>query len=229
MGLIQRIRRITVSRIEAVLASVEDPDLVFPQLVREMEDQVRAATDAEAKAMASVKAAQRELDQVREKIARMEKGTESALSRGDEDTAREAVSVQINLESDISLKENAVSRSQVALEDAREAREQLQQQLEELRAKKSEILTRARVAKNQKRVEKTVSGPVSSAKSILDTVAQLESKVEEEEAELEIRREMGAQKGSPSLEKRLSDLETGTEIERRLADLKKAMGKQDGS
>ena len=55
MGLISRIRRITVSRIENFLNTVEDPEVLFPQLVREMEDQVRAAISAETKALAAQK------------------------------------------------------------------------------------------------------------------------------------------------------------------------------
>ena len=56
MGLISRIRRITVSRIENFLNTVENPEVLFPQLVREMEDQVRAAISAETKALAACKA-----------------------------------------------------------------------------------------------------------------------------------------------------------------------------
>jgi len=92
--------------------------------------------------------------------------------------------------------------------------------LEELRAKKDEILSRARVAKTRKKVEKTVSGPADSSRSILDAVARLEGKVEEDEAALEVRREMGREKGQ-SLDKRLAELETSDSVEQRLAELRK--------
>ena len=224
MGLIARLQRLTVSRIETFLTSVEDPELLFPQLVKEMEGQVRAATDAAAKAMAAVKAAQREVAEAQGRLDRMQKGAELALNKGDEATAREAVSAQINLEADLKRRQEAQARCQTAQEDAREARKQIQAQLEELRAKKDEILTRARVAKARKRVERTVQGPIGSAKSILDSVAQMESKVEEAEAELDVRREMGKGAGGPSLDKRLQQFEKDEEVEKRLAALQKKMG-----
>jgi len=49
MSIMARLKRVTVGRMEAFLTSVENPETVFPQLVREMEEQVRLATDAEAK------------------------------------------------------------------------------------------------------------------------------------------------------------------------------------
>jgi phage shock protein A len=227
MGLITRIRRITVSRIENFLNTVEDPEVLFPQLLREMEDQVRAAVSAETKALAASKAAARDVDRIRQKLDRLERGAELAVEKDDNETARDAIKAQIALESDLKLQEDAVSRSERAYEDAKDARMQIEKQLEELRTKKNEILTRARIASTQKKIEKTVSGRASSANSILDAVVRLESKVEEAEAELEIRRSMDTGGATPSLERRLDELEQNDEIEKRLAELKKKIGDSD--
>ena len=224
MGLISRIRRLTVSRIENFLNTVEDPEVLFPQLVREMEDQVRAAISAETKALASQKAAERDSAQIRQKLERLTRGAEIAVEKGEDETARDAVKAQIALESDLKIQDDAVSRAERAYQDARSARMQIEEQLEELRTKKNEILTRARIASTQKKIEKTVSGRASSANSILDAVVRLESKVEEAEAELDIRRSMDTGGATPSLERRLDELEQNDEIEKRLAALKKKIG-----
>lgn len=224
MGLIARLKRITVARIESVLNSVEDPEMLFPQLVKEMEDQVRSATDAEAKAMVAVKAAERDVVQFQGKLERLQRGAELALGKGDDSIARDAVAAQMDLEPQVKAKEDALARIKVALEDAHGARLQIQGQLDELRAKKDEILARARVAKNQQRVAKTVHGPVTSARSILDAVTQLETRVEESESTLEVQREMSQGHG-PSLEKRLGDLERTSDVESRLEALKKRVQK----
>ncbi len=224
MGLIQRIRRLTVARIENFLNTVEDPEVIFPQLVREMEDQVRAAIDAEAKALAALKSAERDAGNTRQKLDRMLRGAEIAVEKGDDKTARDAVKAQIALESDLNVQDDVVTRAGRAYEDAKAARMQIEEQLNELRTKKNEIITRARVAKTQQKIEKTVSGRVNSTASILDAVERMEGKVEEAEAELEIRR--GMEKGgvTPSLERRLDELERDSEIEKRLAELKKRIG-----
>ncbi|HAS83133.1 MAG TPA: hypothetical protein DCS43_10790 [Verrucomicrobia bacterium] len=225
MSVLKRIHRLTVSRIENFLATVEDPEVLFPQLIREMEGQVRSATEAEAKALANLKATQRSLDDVQEKLERMGQGAELAITSGDESTAREAVEAQIKLESVLKTKTEALERAKETCEQAKTAREDIQRQLETLRDKKDEVLTRARVAKSRQKVEKTLLGPVSSSASILDAVANLESRIEEAEAHIEVRREMGHGIGKPSLDKRLGDLAQMSEIEKRLAALKqKAAG-----
>lgn len=221
MSLISRIRRVTVGRIEKFLSTVEDPETVFPELVREMEAQVRAATDAEAKALASAKAAERAEAATGEKLTNMINGAEAAMAKGDEATAREAIQAQLALEQELEAKQKAVEQTRAASNDATAAREQIEKQLGELRGKKDEILTRARVAKAQQKIEKTVHGPSTSAGSILDAVARLESQVEETEAELSIRRGMGEGGATPSLEKRLDDLQKEAEVEKRLEALKK--------
>jgi phage shock protein A len=201
MGLINRIRRLTVARIENFLNTVEDPEVLFPQLVREMEDQVRAAISAETKALAACKAAERDAARTRQKLDRMMRGAEVAVGKGDNDTARDAIKAQLALESDLKIQDDAVSRAGRAYEDAKSARMQIEEQLDELRAKKNEILTRARVAKTQKKIERTVSGRPRSTASILDAVVRLEGKVEEAEAELEIRRGIDKGGAEPSLER----------------------------
>jgi len=221
MGLIQRIRRLTVARIENFLNTVEDPEIIFPQLVREMEDQVRAAISAETKALAASKAAERDGQNTRKKLDRMVHGAEIAVEKGDNKTARDAVKAQIALESELKVQDDAVERAGRAYEDAKTARMQIEEQLNELRSKKDEIITRARVAKTQQKIEKTVGGRVSSTASILDAVVRMEGKVEEAEAELEIRRGMDKGGITPSLERRLDELERDSEIEKRLAELKK--------
>ena len=224
MGLIDRLRRISTAKVEAFLSKVEDPEVLLPQLIKEMEGQVRTITEAEAKSMAAVKGAERDVEQVKEKLARLQRGAETAMSQGDEVTARDAVSAQIDLEADLGRKEETLARAQGAATNARDARLDLQNELDELRSKKDEILTRARVARTQKQVEKTVRGPVDSSGSILDAVSRLESKVEETEAELAVQREVGRGSVAPSLERRLDDLERGSEVENRLAALKRHGG-----
>ena len=224
MGLISRLKRVTLARVEAFLKTVESPETILPQLLVEMEGQIRVATQAEAKAMAAVKLAERKVAEVRGRVERLQKGAELAVQENQEATARDALASQVEAERALKREEDALAHGQAGLDRVREARKELQSQLDELRAKKEEILTRARVAKLQKKVERTVHGPVSSSKSILDAVAATEARLEEAEAELEVQREMTGKKECPSLEKRLRNLETGTEIEQRLAALKKKTG-----
>ncbi len=226
MGLFKRLHRITVGRIETFLSRIEDPELVFPVLIKEMEEQLQAATEAEAKAKATLAGCEREIGRHEETIDKYGRGALLAVKKGDEETARQSVKAQIDAEKASELSKRNLEIAQQSLERARASRQQIQQQLEELRAKKNEILTRARVAKVQKKIQTSVSGTAGSSDSILDAVARLEAQVEETEAELEIQASLtGEGTASVSLERKLNELDQEAQIENRLAELKREAGR----
>lgn len=221
MNLIKRVTRITSARIEAFLSSVEDPETLFPQLVREMEEQVSKATESEAQALTALKLAKRNRDSAEADVDRMRAGAELALKNNDEAMAREALAAQLNQEKKLEQKAEAVDRARVIHENARATRVEIRTKLDETRAKQDEILTRARLAKTQKKIAKTVHSSAGGSDSILDAIDRLEGKVEQAEAELEVERELaGNGQTEVALKQRLDKLETDQEVEQRLADLK---------
>ena len=230
MGLFRRLHRITIGRIEAFLSRVEDPELVFPVLVKEMEQQLSAATEAEAKAMATLKHCEREVAKHQATIGRYENGAMQAVKKGDDTTARKAVEAQMEAEKASGLSQRNLQIGHQSLERATTSRKKIQQQLEELRTKKQEILTRARVAKVQKKIQATVEGTVGSGDSILDAVARLEAGIEEAEAEIEIQASLtGEGTAEPSLERKLEELSHEAEVEKRLAALRDRAAKSSAS
>jgi phage shock protein A len=212
-GLISRLKRITVSRIEEFLKTVEAPEVVFPELIREMQGRIRDAVSAESKAASAFKANQRRLDESIGRSIRLGKGAEMALRQGDEALAREALAEQIRVDRGAEDQRLALQQSEAALLQAREGRLRLQSQIEELKRREKEILARARLARSEaQRHEKTE--PLRARDSaILD----------------EISRTQPVDDGSPfalpdmvgrSLEERLRALEREAEIERRLASIR---------
>ena len=221
MNILLRIKRVTIGRIEQFLARVEDPEVIFPQLVEEMAGQLGNAVDAEASALAGAKRAERDAAKARERVDRMGNGAALALTQGDEKTAREAVAAQIAAEQELERFERQLDCAQGGYESARSTREYVQEQLQELHSRKDEILTRARVAKSRRKVQQTVQGSTSSADSILDSVARMEAAVEAAEAELEIQQTLtGSRTEEGSLERRLLELGRQAEIEHRLSAMR---------
>ena len=227
MSIFKRLHRITLGRIEAFLDRAEDPEKVFPILVQEMEGQLKAATEAEAKAMAAKKGALRDLQRQQERVDRFGRGASLALKKDDEETARMSVEAQIEAEKTLAIAQQNVDVAADSLDHASSARKTIQKQLDELRSKKDEILTRAKVAKAQQKIQRTVCGSVGSSDSILDAVARLEANIEEAEAELELQANLtGDSSASPALEKRLTELDHEAEVERRLKAIRQEVSKE---
>ncbi len=221
MGLIKRLHRITIGRIEAFLDRVEDPETIFPVLIGEMEDQLKTATEEEATAVAACKRSEIDVSKAREKVDDLGKGAARALETGDEDTARAALAAQIDSEKSLSLVQQNLETLTATMDLATAARKQIHEQLEELRVRKTEILTRSRVAKAREKIQKNVGSSLGSTDSILDTVARLEEHVQETELELEIQARLaGDSRINPSLEKKLSELNSNAEVEERLNALR---------
>ena len=222
MGLFKRLHRITIGRIESFLDKVEDPEILFPRLVKEMEQQLQEATRQEATAIASVKRAELDVAQAAKRVEELGNGAQRAMEVGDEETARQAIEAQIETEKNLALCQQNFETLDSTLNLATAARKQIQEQLEELKTRKREILTRATVAKTRKKIQRTVNGSIGSTDSILDAVARLEANVQETEAELEIQARLtGDARINPSLEKKLAELTSNAEVENRLKELKK--------
>jgi len=218
-GLVSRLKRITVSRINAFLETVEDPETIFPQLVREMQRCIRDAVNAETKAAAALKANQRRLDESTGRSIRLAKGAELALRHGDESLAREALAEQIRGDRLCKDQRRALEQSEAALIEARELRLHLESQLEELTRRKREILSRARAVKSAAGTLKRTRRIRAAGSAIIDEVARLEQ-TGEADGLSSMRVGLAPVKLEYSLEDRLRMLEREAEIERRLDSIR---------
>ncbi len=222
MGLFKRLHRITVGRIEAFLDRVEDPEVVFPILVKEMEAQLEETAKAESRASANLKQARRELERHQQRLEKYNQGAVLAIKKNDEQTAHLAVEAQIDLERVIELSQQNYDRAVDALEHATASRQRIARQLEELRSKKQELLARVKIVKAQKKVQRSVSGGIGCSDSILDSVARLEANIEEAESKLEIQASLNGDDllYSP-LDRQLRELDHEAEVQRRLDEVRK--------
>jgi phage shock protein A len=218
VGLVKRLRRITAARVDAFLRSASNPEAAAAALVAEMEDGVRLAANAEAKALTAVNAAQRKLDESQGRTSRLGRGAELALRKGDEATAREVLAEQVKTERAAGVHQQELARAEAALRDAREVRRHLADEQGDLQVRHRELISRARTAALRKRA---LDAGLRRGESILEQVAAMERGLDEAEARVEPR---GAQTGGASLEARLRDLHREASVEERLRRLARKDG-----
>lgn len=219
-GLVSRLRRITVPRINAFLETVEDPEVIFPQLIREIQNTIADAVKAEGKAAAALKADQRRLDESTGRSIRLAKGAELALRQGVESLAREALAEQVKADRISEDLRYALERSEAALLEARELHRHLENQLEELKQRKREILARARSAKRTAGTYRRTDRIRATGAAILDEVSRMQQMGEANEIARGLPGRLPG-KFERSLEDRLRILEREAEIERRLDLIRK--------
>ena len=221
MGQIDKLKRITKARIEAFLDSLEKPEIIFPQLIKELSEKVKLAAGAEAKALSVVKADQRRLDEANGMVLRFEKGAALAVKAEDTQTAKQAISAQIEAEKKVDIYKKALAQSESAYNAAKHVRIQLTENLKELKIRKKEILHRHRQAQLHKEIiNKHQIAPPASTKSILDAVANMEAKIEMQESVIEVQNEIAKTLGSSFDTERIDILENEAEVKKRLDALK---------
>lgn len=173
MGLLKRVGRLSVARVEAFLASVEDPRRLLPQIFRELEECLRQATEREATSLTGVRHAERARHDAQAKVKRMGELAEAAVAKGDEPLAREALRAQVDAELALRLKSAALTIALRTHKDGEVARDRLQRQLDELREKQQEILLRATTDGAGRSIPATDPG---GSGGVLDAIARMERK-----------------------------------------------------
>ncbi len=225
MGLISRMKRITRGKIEAFLDAVESPEVILPQLAREMAEKVKQAANAEAKALTVVRSAQRKVDEAAGRAARMQRGAELALTTGDVDTARQAVAAQIEAEREIERIDVSLATAKNAYAEAGAVRRRLSADLADLRHRKNEILHRARAAAAQRTAQRaagpTATSVLADGQSILDAVARMEAKVGRAETDADVQTHADALLAPTLPDERIDELLKDQEVQRRLEELKR--------
>jgi phage shock protein A len=220
MGRIANLRKITKARIDAFLNSIERPERILPQLEKEMSQKVAEAAKAEAKALAAVRGAQRRVDEAAGRAMRLEKGVKQAITAGDMETARRAVAALVEAEKDTEHLRAALDTAHTAYLDAGAVRKQLADTLNDLKARRKDIIDRSRRVELQKAIQTNRALGIADGTEILDVVARMEARLDHDETLIEaanhLRPTLDLTLDSDILKQRLHD----AEVEARLAELK---------
>ncbi|XP_047955053.1 probable membrane-associated 30 kDa protein, chloroplastic [Salvia hispanica] len=216
MNLFDRFARVVKSYANAVISSFEDPEKILEQTVIEMNDDLIKLRQATAQVLASQK-------QMENRYKAAQKASEDwygraqlALSKGDEDLAREALkrrksyadnanSLKAQLDQQKSVVENLVSNTRL-----------LESKIQEAKSKKETLKARAQSAKTATKVSEML-GNVNTSNA-LSAFEKMEEKVIAMESQAEALNQLT----SDELEGKFALLETSS-VDDDLADLKKEL------
>jgi len=224
MGKIDRLKRITMARIEAFLDSLEKPELILPQLLNEMEQQVREAAVAKAKALSAVKGARRRFDEAAGKSLRLERGAKLAVQADDLATARQALAAQLEAEQQCKRHQTELDTAEKAYQAADAVFGQLVENRDTLKKKKTQLLKQHRQQQvTRKLCEQYTRSVIEPKQNILDVVIRIEAKIQQQQLELEAKNELSRILGAGFDEDRIKSLEHKSQVDQRLDALKKQL------
>ncbi len=214
MGLIDRIGRAIRANINHLVGQAEDPEKILEQTVLEMQDDLIQLRQAAASAIATLKRTERQLSQAQSSADEWYRRAQLALSKGDENLAREALVRRKSYQETALAFATQLEQQNTIVANLKQNMRTLESKLAEAKTKKDMYIARARsAAATEKLHQMTSRYNPSGALGAFD-------RMEEKILQMEARAGAIAELGSNELEQKFAALEAGGDIDTELAAMK---------
>jgi phage shock protein A len=224
MGILERIRTVLKSNINALISKAEDPEKMLNQLLMDMNEQLIEAKKQVAMSIADEKKLERQLLENRGQAEEWERKAMLAVKASKDDLAKEALVRKQEYDGYAGGFQKEWDAQHSSVEQLKDALRQLQTKIEEASRKKNLLVARAKRAEAQKQIQQTMGS--LSATSSFDTFDRMAQKVDQIEAEAEAMKELASVGGDQKLEDKFKELESsGAGADQLLEDLKAKMGR----
>ena len=223
MGILDRIRTVLKSNINALISKAEDPEKMLNQLIIDMNEQLLEAKKQVAMAIADEKKLERQMLENRSQGEDWEKKAMLAVKAGKDDLAKEALLRKQEYDGYAASFQKEFESQHASVEQLKDALRQLSGKIEEASRKKNLLIARAKRAEAQKQIQQTMGS--LTAGSSFDTFDRMAEKVDQIEAEADAMKELGEVTADQKLEDKFKELESSdSSADKMLEDLKAKMG-----
>ena len=223
MGILERIRTVLKSNINALISKAEDPEKMLNQLIMDMNEQLLEAKKQVAMAIADEKKLERQALENKGQAEDWEKKAMLAVKAGKDDLAKEALVRKQEYDGYAASFQKEFESQHASVEQLKDALRQLSGKIDEASRKKNLLIARAKRAEAQKQIQQTM-GSLSSGSSF-DTFDRMTEKVDQIEAEADAMKELSSVTADEKLEDKFKELESSdSSADKLLEDLKAKMG-----
>mmetsp|Transcript_2486 Transcript_2486/g.5262 ORF Transcript_2486/g.5262 Transcript_2486/m.5262 type:complete len:299 (+) Transcript_2486:144-1040(+) len=229
MNLFDRFSRVAKSNINNVLKSLEDPEKIMTQAVEDMQTDLVSVRQSYAEITATQRRLLKQKDQADALSDDWYKRAQLALSKGEEALAKEALSRRQQQTETSQGLQIQIDMQAAAVDKLYEGMQALEAKILESKAKKEQMVARARTAASTQKVNDMLGG--ITGKTSMDAFSRMEDKVEALEAAAEVSAEMGSFDGKSlpgssgsSVENQFKMLEATSSVDQELEEMKKMLG-----
>jgi phage shock protein A len=224
MNIGDRFVRLVKSNVNELLSNLEDPEKVLEQAVADMQKDLVKVRQAYAEVSASSKRMEEQIRLAEAEAAKWYQRAQLAIEKSEDELAREALTRRKQqLEMADSLKEQ-VEAQQGSITSLYESMKELEAKMTEAKAKKDQIIARARTAKAATKVNDMLAGVgTGSSTAAFDRMSE---KVEQLEATADVSKQLaasGSTGAGTSIDSQFKALESGSRVDDELAAMKASM------
>lgn len=222
MGIFQRIGDIINSNINDLLDKAEDPEKMVKQIIIDMQKELNVATQNYGKAKSSELLSKRQLDNAKKVSQDWENKAKTALSMGNQDLAREALSRKIKADEDVASYQAMYDSISAQTQEIGNQVETLKNKLNEAKSRQAMLIARSQMADTKKNLAKSQGGFDGS--SALEKFNRMEEKVIRKEAEADAFSEISTGGSTEvNINDSFAELEKNAKVEEELAKLMAGM------
>jgi len=229
MNLFDRFSRVAKSNLNNIVKNLEDPEKILNQALEDMQSDLVKVRQSYAEVTATQRRLLKQQDQANAIASDWYERAQLALQKGNDELAREALSrrqQQLDAASEL---QSQIDVQNVSIDKLFEGMQALESKIMESKAKKEQMIARARTAETTQKVNDMLSGVTGTTS--MDAFNRMEDKVEALEAAAEVSTEMGSLGGnalpgssSADLEKQFKQLEAGSAVDDELKKMKGMLG-----
>ncbi|MEM1240747.1 MAG: PspA/IM30 family protein [Cyanobacteria bacterium P01_H01_bin.26] len=226
MGLLDRLLRVARASLNDTLSGADDPEKLLEQTTADMQENLLQLRQAVAVAIATQKRSERQYDQAHTRAREFYNRAQSALEKGNEALAREALDRRQSYLETAKALEGQLAQQQSSVQKLKANMRTLESKISQARTQKDMYIARARSAKaSQKLNEMMTQVNGGTFDHIEDKILAMEAKAE---AAAEI-----SQLSQDPLEERFSALESAstpqqTKVDAELAAMKARLQLPEG-
>lgn len=226
MGIADRFFRVVQSNINGLLSNIEDPEKIIDQAVSDMQRDLLKIRQSYSDVSGAQKKMEKQRDTALNLSAEWYKRAQLALSKNDEELAREALSrrqIQIVLIEDL---DKTMATQKNAIDKLYTSMTQLDSKINEAQRQKDTFIARARTAKTSVEVNDMLNGLSGAGTNSMEAFERMKAKVESLESQAEVAGDLASSSSgstSPNMEERFRLLEGSSKIEEELDQMRRML------
>lgn len=222
MNLFDRFQRVAKSNLNNILKGLEDPEKIMTQALEDMQTDLVTVRQSYAEVTAGQRRLLKQKEQADAVANDWYKRAQLALEKGNDALAKEALVRRQTALDEAENVQNQINLQNSAMDKLYEGMVVLEKKIMESKAKKDQMVARARTAQSTQKVNDMLSG--ITGKTSMDAFKRMEDKVEALEAAAEVSKEMsliGPGGGNSDLEREFKLLEASSSVDAELAAMKR--------
>lgn len=210
-----RVRTIVSSELNSLLNKAEDPSKMLDQFIVDMEKDITDVEAAVAKQIANEKVLKNKYEDALAHVQKRDEQAIMALESGDEELARRVLEDKNKQQLNADSLKHSYEEAQKLAAELKDKLKEMKSEYDEMKMKKDSLKARSESAKAREKVNRTLSGIGTGAKSGFD---RMEEKVIMHEAQAESSEEL--RNMNKTLDDELAVLDKTSTVDKELAALK---------